>query len=327
MNNDPQQPFQPVEPTQPSPITSAPTDLGFDTPPPLKENPFIVTPPPKKSRKGLIIGLIVAIVIIGLGIAAYFLFFQPKDTSTTTTDTTETTEEVTDRATVITTKIKAAIDTDLSTKYPLLTLSERSGAPIYQAPKLAYAVASSDFGKTLDIDSKATDLKVGYTDLEKSIKGVLDSEPGLKATTNEWQSVYQDKSVICTLYLSTSPSTVTCANIADYKPLIDQVAPFAAAYVTAYPDDKAILAYNTPKITQKGNGFASASIAISSADGGAGGFAGLFYAKDTEWTYWKGTQSVLLCSDYNTPDLQYAFTGDTCEDAAGQMSTVKTAIN
>ena len=324
MNNDPQQPYQPVEPPQTPPVSpTPPIDQGYDTPPPLTSNPFLVTPPLKKSHKGLIIGLIIAVVLIGGAIAAYFLL-QPKDTNTSATDTTDTTEQVTDRAVTITDKIKSTINTDLDTKYPLLTMAERTGSPVYQAPKTAYAVFSNDFGKTLEIESKSSDLKAAYTDIEKSVKSVLDSEPGLKVTSTESQSVYQDSTVICTLTLSGSPTTVVCANISDYTKLIQDVAPFAEAYKTANPDETTTLAYLTPKITQKGNGYASASVAMTSPEDGAGGFAGLFYSKDTSWTYWRGTQSVLLCSDYNSPDLQYAFTGDTCEGPDGQMSTVKT---
>ncbi len=298
------------------------------TPTPDTSN-FIV-PPPKKSNKGLIVLIITLVVLLlgALGTIAYLLFFQPKDTSTK--DTTTTQQTTNDTAQKLADKVEAAINEQLKTTYPNLKVSEGTGSPAYKADGKDYAVYGNDFGVSLSVDTNPTAYdQTGQVAIERIIKETLDGEASLTSKSTDWQITYQSTDAICTTSLGSSPVSLSCANTADYSALIKQMEPFAKAYFASAEGkiNKTGVAFATPTITKKATSFSNAVVAIGSTESPVGGFAGLFYAKDANWTYWRGTQSIINCKDYNTNDLQRAFEGDTCYDTKAKASaTVKVTL-
>jgi hypothetical protein len=314
MNDGSQQ--QPQPPLQPPQV------------PQPQENIFIATPPePSKKNKGPLIVIIILVVLVlgGAGAAAYFLL-QPKDTTQTSLTPTKTAP---DRAAAIIERVRTAVKDQLVPTYPGLEMEDGTQAPVYQPSNTDYAVYGTDFGKSLAItDGSTSDAQLGQHDIETLVTVTLAEETDLKATTNDGGIVYQNEAVVCSVSTASNPTSVFCANTSAYDTLIKDTKVFADAYFANADNEqyKGTLAFSKPVITEKSNGFSNATVSITSSQGGVGGFSGLFYAKDKNWTFWKGTQAVLLCSDYTTSDLQRAFEGDRCDDAANKEATVKVAV-
>jgi hypothetical protein len=81
----------------------------------------------------------------------------------------------------------------------------------------------------------------------------------------------------------------------------------------------------TIDVQYRANGYASARAdATISNDGG--GYSAKFYKADNDagWKYFIGTQTNLLCSDYNTDDIRKAFIADECHpnDESVELTTV-----
>lgn len=325
----PHPPVQPASPPLPPQAPAQPIQQYMQSEiPPQQENIFIATPPPKKPSKWPLVIIIIAAVLllVGGGIAAYYAFFQSKNTETMSLQPAKPSiskaEELINKVSVATTK-------ELDKTYPNLTIESGTQAPVYQSESAGYAVYSGEVGKSLTIsDGSATLTQPAQTDIEKVAKETLAKETDLKVTVKAWQSVYQNDAVICTVSTASTPITVSCANITDYASLITDVKTFATAYFAIKDNEqyKDKVAFSTPKITEKSNGFSNASVLIVPSQDGVGGFAGLFYAKDNNWTYWQGAQAILMCTDYSNSDLQRAFEGDTCTTKDNKEATVQVTL-
>lgn len=316
---------QPEQPAQP------PVD-AFSPPPTPPVNNFIAQPdPPKKGRKGLIATIIILVVLLigAIGVIVFLAYFQPKSTKTTTangnTSSGASTQDKNEAKELIAT-IRSAVTDKLATTYPNMSISDGTYAPIYKADTVNYGVASSDIGISLNIDTDAKAYNpTGQAAVEKVATDVFKSQSSLKVTSQDWQSIYQNDTIICTLSSGSSPAVINCANKKDYTALITQVAPFADAFFSS-KESKTFgptVVFATPKISQKANGYRNATLSMSAVESPVGGAAGLFYAKDGNWSYWRATQSIIPCADYATSDLQRAFEGDQCSDANGGLLTVK----
>lgn len=294
---------------------------------------FIVQPPaPKKSHKGLIATIIVLAVLLIAAITAvvFLLFFQPKDASTAD-DQTQTEEVNKTQASEYVKKVETALDEQLGETYPKLELVNSASAPVYKPADTNYAVIADGFGTTIAVQTDATTYdQAGQTAIQRIANETLKGESDLKITAQkDWQTTYESDDVICTVSDASSPVLVSCANVEDYATVVMQVAPFAAAYL-ASEQGKTYgqgVAFSSPRITQKSNGYSNAVVSIGNTESPVGGAAGLFYAKDGNWVYWTGTQSLIPCADYSTNDLQRAFENDTCYDTATNApATVKITL-
>lgn len=141
---------------------------------------------------------------------------------------------------------------------------------------------------------------------------------------------YGDDSFICVvspLY----PVSVTCTNSSDYEETAKAIAPFAALIPNpngepgTSPD---LVLQNLVIRDSLTPGYQTATLSVHAYQG-VGGYAALFYSVDNEWRFFKGTQSILECSDYSTPDLQKAYEGERCYDTTtdNENATVRVVTN
>lgn len=320
-------------PNNQPPYSNQPQPMPPVTPfPPQQDANFIVPPPdPKKQSKILFIVSIVlgVLLLITIGVLVYLLLAQSQPTTTTTTDQPSVDNE---RPQKIVTNAKAAL-TKAFEKNPnfTITTTDSTTSPSYIAVDMPFGVASDAItGVTLSVSP--TPYSEAYVKdisliLEESVAG----EAGLKKVTFGAIVSYQDNTVSCQMINDTEAVGVSCANVADYENVISVMEPFAQAYLVS-DEGRSINAppiFNTPlpKISKKAGGYSNAIIEnISSSKSPTDGFRGLFYAKDDNWIFWKGTNEVIACADFNTNDLQHAFEGDTCLDTAGQTTTVAITI-
>lgn len=328
MNNEqpPYNPFgqgEPVQPVQPpQPLEPAPQ--------PQPNNNFIVQPPEPKPGKGLLLVSVIlgALLVIALIVIAYFAFFQPKNVAPATDNETKTTTTE-DKAATLTKKVKDALTKQLKDTYKDMVITDGTSAPMYKAPDTAYAAYSSDIGKSILIDTRlATFDQPAVTAVEQIANQILSNEADLHASKTDWLRTYQNENVICTVSTGSSPIFVSCANTADYGELIKEIAPFAGAYLASEDGKKNAegIAFATPRITKKTNGFGAASLATGNLNSATGGAATLFYGKDSNWLYWRSTQAVIACGDYNTYELQRSFEGTLCIGNEGVRTSVAVTI-
>jgi len=325
MNQDTPQPTS--QPTPQPPTQDPATLFTAGTPDPEK--------PPRNPRlKLFIIGGSIALVLAL--IAAVIFFFQSTESedhpTTTPTAKTDTPREVALTATSLIDEVRTA-QKKIAVNSPELIFST-SAADTKYSPTYKYGTAPyyirGTFGEDITaFDSSAanssgdSDSPNGLTmrkvvqDAQATAAAVFKSHSSLKETPGEsYTTYYSDAHVICTLSTTLSSVTTTCADIKDYAPLAKTIQPLAESYLATVEDARADnLVFSNPQITQKSHGFTSAKIGISSLEN-VGGFAGLFYTKDNGWVFWRGTQSQILCSDYNSYALQTAFEGETCYDPA-----------
>lgn len=335
------EPTQPEVPTEPAyQATPAPEPaVPFEPLPPITPVDPIVSAPvvaPKKSRKGLVATIVILVLLLlaAAGYIVYTAFFQPKaaETSNTTTTAQQATT-TTPNAQAIVEKVHTAVKDGLTQTLPAMIITDTTYAPAYKADGASYAVNSSTLGHGLNITPEPTstvsDLS-SSTKVEQVIADSFTTQKGFTKSSQDWQTTYQNDSVICTVSVSSSPVSLNCADKSAYSDLVKTAKPFATAYLASADGKKygeGIL-LSEPKITEKASGYSSAAVSMGSTQSPVGGYAGLFYAKDGTWTYWRGTQSVIDCTDYNTHDLQKAFEGDSCYDssAVNQTSAVKVTL-
>lgn len=271
-------------------------------------------------------------LLVAAATVAYLVFFQPKtedakptDTNTNTvTDTPDVVEPVVTAQSLID-KVKSSLTGELATTYLSMKITEASEAPAYKASNANYFVRSSEIGTSLSVAPTGNDAynESAVTAVQTTANAILGAEPSLTKTTSATSTAYTNDAVACTVSVGTDPVSIACADVTSYTSLVSELAPFAKAYLDSEDGKKygENVILGTPEITSKADGYKNATISMGNGDGGIGGYAGLFYAKDNVWTYWTGTQSALMCSEYNTQALQKAFEGDTCYDETTQQDS------
>ncbi len=318
---------------QPS-FTSFPQPNGAPSYQPQAPAPVPEPPQKPRSPKGLLITtILLGILLLGaIGFIVYMLYLQPKpaekandnDTAQTIDDTSKSGD-----ADKVIASIRSALAEKVVPTYKDTTFETGTNTPLYKAADEAFAV-SGTFGFSLAVNPAPTsyDEKANRA-VQDAVVDTLGSQSRFTVTNSSWNKLYQDETVICSITTDGSPINISCANVADYKDVIAKAKPFATAYL-ASADGKKYgegLALGNIKITQKTGGFSNAVINMGSTINPVGGYAGLFYAKDGNWTYFKGTQALINCSDYNTYDIQTSFEGDACYDTvADKPSTAKVTL-
>lgn len=288
--------------------------------------------PPKKSKKGLIIILSVVFLLAIAGVVAYLFFSQQKNDAANTTPTNQTEAQTTpadttDYAKVLIDKVQTA-EKALVSKFPGVKAETTDAtAPAYKYESNEYYISGS-FGYSIVVTNTApanatNTAAFPATSLETATK-TLSSDPSLRKNETEATITYKSDLVTCSLPKASTPLYISCANTRDYAKLAADVKPFAdALFIAQGNEGKSSVILSAPKVTEKADGYANAQVSVGVYEG-VGGYAALFYSKDANWIFWKGTQSQIACSAYDTFALQTSFLGDTCYDEATKAeSTVK----
>lgn len=286
--------------------------------------------PPKKSKKGLIITLVIILLLAAAGAVAYFLYFQPKNTTVSAPTDNQTQEETTpadttDYAKVLIDKVLTAEKALVSTYPTIKTENTDARAPAFKYGSNEYYI-TGDFGYSILVTdtASATDPAKFTASTVASANTTLTADTSLSKNETESSAVYQNNLVICSVSTQGYPLTVSCANKRDYTSRAEEIKPFAdALFVAQGNTNKSNTVLGDLKLFKKADGYASAQVSVGGFEG-TGGYAGLFYGKDNNWVFWKGTQSLLPCQDYDNFALQTSFLGDTCYDESTKTeSTVK----
>lgn len=290
--------------------------------------------PPKKSKKGLIITLVIILLLAIAGAVVYFLYFQPKNDTTNNTTNTQTENEATpadttDYAKVLIDKVLTS-EKALTSEFPSIKVENtKAFAPAYKYESKEYYI-TGNFGYSVAVTNTVAAAPAATNEFQKSILSAatkaLGSDPSLRKNETEFVITYQSDLVVCSLPRSlTSPElSVSCANTRDYAKLAEDIKPFAdALFIAQGEKNQSRSIFSDLKITEKADGYASATLGVGIYEG-TGGYAALFYSKDNNWIFWKGMQAYINCSDYDTFALQTSFLGETCYDETTKSNSVVT---
>ncbi len=296
------------------------------------------TPKASSSLKKRLIALIIAIValIVGMGVLVYYLV-QPVKISDRDADTTAQRKD-TAKPKADTTLTAAGLVKDLKLSV--------GGEDVIDAttPKIkpdGYGFYVNIYREKNSYGTKVVGSKQ-QVDTQRALLRTRLKQKGFTETVYQESSDdanfaadYKTKNVACLVSgftpLNTSgvdankyEVTLGCADISVYQSVAKKANLFAQAYASESKQDIATMSFSTPTVTKSSvAGYSRAEIAISGAEYSAvGGFAGLFYqTPDTLWHFFVGTQNILLCSQYNTPDIKKAYVGEKCMSSDGQQES------
>lgn len=327
-----QQEEAPVAPAQ----SPAPTPDQF---PPQPERPATLfspaqdtAAPHKKSKHGLVIILSVlsVIVLALLGVVAYLAFFQPKPAQQTTSSSSSSSTTTTAALTAkdLLEKVQTAVQDKLTQSgSTAVTLSTSTSKPTYQVAQNSYSVSSSTGGYGFSaVLEDASDTSTLIADLVSTAQTTLASESSLTKSTNNYLTTYQNDTLLCTL---STDATVRCADKDSYKNQLDQIKPFATAFLASdqgKQNGSTTVFSDTLKVTEGTDGYSTATVNMAPTNSPVGGYVGLFYAKNDTWAFWKGAQDASLCSDYNTHDLQKAYESTDCYTTSSGNTLSKVTV-
>ncbi|MGB4761822.1 MAG: hypothetical protein WBP12_00530 [Candidatus Saccharimonas sp.] len=308
-----------------------------------------VTPSPgnrPKSRKVLIVSVIMVVALI-LCVTVAWLLLGKNQSSQTTQQASPTGHA--DKEEVLSAKapedIISKVYDDLATDYTVLDMAKNNNPKAgeasvqkvvstsqYQVKGYGYS-SNYDGGVSLSIFvgpiNQATDKAPRDVDikLRKQIANTytqfgltkIDAiDDGLIVT-----NVYTSKDIICFV---AEPDTdalnvgASCGEISKYEAAAKAAQPFA---VLLKIDDDANNVVFAPKIVDSSvDGYQRAEVSNGRINGGGG--VALFYKKDGgEWIYFKSTQQLIGCTEYNSVDLHNAFKGEPCYDSKGATTNVE----
>lgn len=280
-------------------------------------SPAFAAPKQKKSKKGLIITILVLVVLLAVAGFAYYWFFMKQEPATVTANGTESTAQTQtqvddgrDYAKEIIEKVRTS-EAELVADYPNSKVEDSEDyAPAYMYGSNKYYV-NGQFGHAITVTDTGNLDEAFNAAGEQAAFTVLEKEELIKKQ-KDYLTTFINDNVICTVSHNSYPVYIACANTRDYKEPSENVKPFAEAYFkNPNAADESQVVFGQPGIEQKSDGYKNAGMSIGAYEG-VGGFAGLFYWKDNTWTYWRGTQNILPCSDYNTYELQKSFEGTEC---------------
>jgi len=139
---------------------------------------------------------------------------------------------------------------------------------------------------------------------------------------NARQDYYVSDNIVCSLYNTKVSHTQYVLSCANKEWISDEDETLANALIAAY-NEKAdtdvdyVFEANAEKIETKDGGYQTIRVSFEDS-------AALFYRKsaESEWEYFKSTQGVMPCADYDSEDLRAAYKGDSCYDGE-ELTTVK----
>ena len=308
--------------------------------PTVTETPTLAAPaePPRKPHKSRTILLVLAgiFLLVGLGAVAYFVFFQPKTNSANESSATKTqneqqsestkTQQQTITAAALIEKVRTTLNEKQAVAYPGMTLENTDYAPAYKPAGSSYAVTAPGDGHGFMVDPVPSDYNQAAVDaITATIDETLVKEGDLTAEASDWQTIYQNESLVCSVTTNSSPVTVLCADVSVYSDEITEARPFADAYAASDEGkNNTDMVFSLNRVVNKSGSYKNAQVSMSSYTSPVGGFAGLFYSTNNgaSWTFWRGTQSLISCSEYETPELTQAFLGEACYDDTNNAESV-----
>lgn len=354
-----------MDPESQQPEVIPQTQTGFQTTPQPRQQPIITEEPlftapspipteqpkPKKSHKAIIYA-IVAVLLVGGGIAGGWQLFGRDDGTSSQQTQTSTTKNATATKTTpavatlqpedVTNKIKTTLAAQYTLVDPSTVTKLQSGqiSVTAQASSPAYKTTGYNFyntyagGSTLYLTSYYVSGGTLPTAAETAIRtevAKIYADFGMQKTTtygsadaSDISNVYIGKGLICTIddpSNAGSPTTASCGLITAYKDAAAKVKPFADVIT----DLSSSTILSVPAVKNSSvSGYQTASI-NSGNIGGMSGHADLFYRKTSgSWQYFVGTQSEIGCEKYTTTDLKNAYKGEACWDTASNKdSTVQ----
>jgi hypothetical protein len=329
-NNDSEQPIDsPAPANEPSEASPNPTP----------EEPQIVPPSSPRSKKPLIISIVIlgVLLLAGLVAAGYFLLLKPQDSNNQVNsgDSSSQTPQTIINDVRTTLKGNAVLDLDAE-----------EVSLVYRIPGNKFLTYSPNDAVIPGIRSEVTDQAAVDAEL-KLAEGVLESKGfALDSLSSEevdrvgnvkfWAS---DK-IVCRA--TTAPLSeggvynqatkeydysaysfvIECALISDFAATAEAARPFYEAYAKAPEHYEDNMAFGKQTVNESQTaGYKTAIIPLFAYGDYVGGFVGLFYqTPDEVWHYFKGTQQALDCSEYNTVDLKKAYLGDVCYDSSTEST-------
>ncbi len=289
--------------------------------------------------------LVVVLGVIGYLGYVYFAQMSKANDAVTTTESAKTTPNAASLVAELKAKLaKAYTLKDQQSNAPdldkkIVTYIDGTTAPFWQAPGSDYYVSYekgtslfltyASYAGTLE-PPKALEVR---GELSKDILAIFEKF-GLKKATDssygEYVQPYTSDAVVCTSDIDiANPAgnlSVNCGDMLKFvetaktaKPFIDAIRKTSPEY-TSEPS----LAITISEIKKGANGYEQATAGIGDVKAQVGGYAALFYrAEGGEWQYWKGTQQIIPCIDYNTEALKNAFKGEDCYiDGQDELGTV-----
>jgi len=338
-------PGVPVNPVVTAPPASSPITQNAQPQIPQPQfDPPIATPPlnaPKKSHKkrNIIIAVIVFLLLTAGTMAAIMVFSTPKK-DTSKKSVAESTKPLDDAQGMIT-KINAALtdsskDTYQNPQINFMSPTSTSPAvsPSYQVKDTNYYVVTSqayglNIQKTVDTNSETGVDTIFTQGIVDQVTAAFVSNHYNKTTELASGVEYQSDAVICTVSGTDSiPIYVTCANKNAYAKVSGDIKPFVTAYHASNSNTTSEDIFSAPTIKSSSvDGYQTATVGVSSRQS-VGSAAALFYRKGTDiWKFFKTTQAVASCSEYNTDDLKAAFADQPCVSDSKTNTTVKEYVS
>lgn len=198
-----------------------------------------------------------------------------------------------------------------------------AGSPYVQMVGFRFSVAPrvADSSDSYIVESAEVEM---ITVLVRDIFTTRELVPTVFMQDSRNHECYTDGNVFCKVFDTYTDGTlrkvnVGCSNMATYVNESLKLSPLYEAYAARYPGVRAsdrFFMRGTDIMPSKVDGYHKAILAQGDMYGGAG--IGFFYqTPDGIWHYFTGTQQPLMCTDFNTPDVRNASTGEECQALVG----------
>ncbi|MCX6728219.1 MAG: hypothetical protein NTV39_00400 [Candidatus Saccharibacteria bacterium] len=333
------------------PTPDVPDSESIEPPKTFEPQPIgpelVATPKRKrKLKKWMIIVPVLLVLVVAAGAGAFYLANNkkpvPEKTKTPAVSKTASVKAVPSlKPTDVVTKVQDYI----KTKYPQVMpegtkltgeqiyFKDSSAAPNWKIPGEKFYVSYSDNG------AAKTDIYYNWESVADNIvsaRYMAISGAAIKSLTDQGfvkntDSVYGEGSgsvaytkgdVVCVTSSPDNgtispPSSLACGQISKYTKNLEsykEIEPYALAIAkSGEMDVGAVFSFSELKAGIKG--YKNAKVGLSNAGTYVGGSMGLFYKSPTgDWQFFKGSQSLIMCKDFNTKDIQYAFAFESCYD-------------
>lgn len=278
-----------------------------------------MTPKRSHKKRNLIIALIVVILLIPAVIWAVYWFATPQQSTKNTTNTT-----VVDSAESIINKINAKLTDTSSKNHRKATITQSTplsdtpaSGPSYKVGKADYYVSTTEtYGLSITKQGMTAESSIdedfNQTVTDQIVSVLSDADYKMSDTTDI--ANYESATVVCNIAAEGSPVAVTCANKSAYTKISDNLKPFVTAY-TSVTSDNADIRTTYSDLTITNSEVAKYQHASVNVTQGMSGAVLLFYRFDEgTWKFFKGTQNILSCTEYNTVEITSAFKGEKCMD-------------
>ncbi len=285
----------------------------------------VVVAPKKKRHLGLFFALLLTLVVLAL-ITGFLMSDSTRNKAAAPGIPQQTTKEKTSTKTTDIAALLAGISDNLQGS----GVKHDKVAPDFIVPGYSFAaVGSQEDSSNVTFQRADTAVDATMTKLENNLTGEGFKKSAVQVKEPYWGLVkYENTDTICGISTNRPESDASqmkevylaCALKDTYKATAKVQKPFYDAYTAArtdYPDQD--IAY--PRISDsRTRGYKTAEAGLY-GEGQPTGAMGLFYqTPDQTWHYFMGTQQIVSCSKYDTPDLKKAYLGEQCFESANTVS-------